>query len=88
LCPLLKNKNNINETNAIAHPFGPTITLNEAIKKDASKWLKAFVSELQSLKDTYTYRIVDTLSERKVIVSRRVLRKKFNYLGRLARRKA
>jgi hypothetical protein len=46
------------------------ITLKEAIKKDASKWLKAFVSELQSLKDTNTYRIVNTLNRKKVIISK------------------
>jgi hypothetical protein len=46
------------------------------------------VSELQSLKDTNTYKIVNTLSKRKVIASKWVLRKKFNYLGRLAYHKA
>jgi hypothetical protein len=40
------------------------------MKEDAPEWLKAFVSELQLLKDTNTYRIVNTPSGRKVIASR------------------
>jgi hypothetical protein len=54
---------------ASAPPF-EAITLEETMREDAPKWLKAFVSELQSLKDTNTYRIVDTPSKRKVIASR------------------
>jgi hypothetical protein len=54
---------------APAPPF-KAITFEEAMREDALKWLKAFVSELQSLKDTNTYRIVDTPNGRKVIVSR------------------
>jgi hypothetical protein len=77
----------LSSVQASAPPF-EAITLEEAMREDAPKWLKAFLSELQSLKDTNTYRIVDTLSGKKVIPSRWVLRKKFNYLGRLTRRKA
>jgi hypothetical protein len=54
---------------ASAPPF-EAITLKEAMRENDPEWLKVFVSELQSLKDTNTYRIVNTPSRRKVIASR------------------
>jgi hypothetical protein len=61
------------DKSSLVQAFAPSfkaITLKEAIRENAPKWLKAFVSELQSLKDINTYRIVNTLNRRKVIISR------------------
>ena len=58
------------------------------MKEDAPKWKAAIRSELQSLKKTNTYEIVDTPRGRKVIRSKWVLRKKFNTEGLLDRLKA
>ena len=78
------------ESGSVQAPIPPfeSVTLEEAMKEDTPEWMKAFASELQSLKDTNTYRVVETPRGRKVIASRWVLRKKFDHLGRLARRKA
>ena len=78
------------ESSSIEAPAPPfeAVTVEDAIKEDAPEWKKAIMAELQSLKETNTYRVVEPPKGRKVISSRWVLRRKFDYLGHLVRRKA
>jgi Reverse transcriptase (RNA-dependent DNA polymerase)/GAG-pre-integrase domain len=78
------------ESSSIEVPAPPfeAVTVEDAMKEDAPEWKKAIMAELQSLKETNTYRVVESPKGRKVISSRWVLRRKFDHLGHLARRKA
>ena len=72
----------------IPTPLFESVTIEEAMREDALEWKKAIYSELQSLKDTNTYKVVESPRGRKIIPSKWVLRRKFDYTGQLARRKA
>ena len=70
-----------------AVPF-ETVSEKETTKEDAPEWQKAKLSELQSLKSTNTYAIVNLPKGRKIIRSRWVHRRKFGSEGNLIRFKS
>src|ERR1700761_2587921 len=78
------------DSTSLGAPTAPfeAVTEEETMKEDAPEWQKAKLSELQSLKDTNTYAIVNSPEGRKIIRSRWVHRKKFDSEGNLSRFKS
>jgi hypothetical protein len=70
-------------------PFN-AIKLDQALREDAPGWMKAIFNEFLSLKRMHTYTIIrgTVLEGRSLLLSKLVLKHKYNAKGEVIRKKA